>query len=90
MGQSRQVWNAGIMMSHHDGPVTWDNVVWVAGRRDSKMDSQNRLVWGNRIKNPEMRQSRLVWADGIGGSPCGTAQCKVRTETPQYAWSSVE
>lgn len=58
MGQSRQVWNDGIMMSHHDGPVTWDTVVWVAGHRDSKMDSQRRLVWGDRIKDTKMRQSK--------------------------------
>lgn len=24
MGQSRQVCNDGIVMSHHDGPMTWD------------------------------------------------------------------
>lgn len=58
MGQSRLVRNDGIMMSHYDGSVTWDTGVWVVGHRDSKMHSQSRLVWGNRIKDPKMRQSK--------------------------------
>lgn len=55
---SRQVWIDGIMMSHHDGPMTWDALVWVVGCSDSKMDSQSRLVWGNRIKDPKKRRSK--------------------------------
>lgn len=71
--------------------VTGDTAVWVAECRDTKMDSQSRLLWGSQDKGP---QNEAVNQTGMGrwnrGIPCGTAQCREGAQTPQHAWTSVE